>query len=49
MSPELLELAKKIVEYQDEGTPSKDAIESSEYSTEEVLYHLAAFYIAHKE
>jgi hypothetical protein len=42
----LLQLCEQIVDYMDEGSPAKDAIEPSNFSTDELIYELASHYVA---
>lgn len=44
---DLLEVCKTILDYQDQGDPAKDVIEESAYSTDELIYELALFYVSH--
>ena len=43
---DLQELCELIVEYADIGSPVKDAIEQSPYTTDELIYELALDFLA---
>lgn len=42
----MMALCKKIIKYHEEGTPVKDAVEPSQWSTDELVVELAYQYVA---